>query len=478
LTAAHAALASALAPALFLALAPAAGCQSRVHFSADEIGAHRMLDHAPPGFMLGAATSAHQIEGGTHNDWTEWEKGRYPDGAPHVLDGASAARADDSWNLWPADISALQLIGANTYRLGVEWSRLEPEEGAWDQASAARYRQMLAALVAAKVKPMVTLHHFTLPLWLARRGGWEWEGAPAAFAAFAARAAAAFGGEVDLWCTINEPNVFVAKGYLAAQWPPGVKDPSRAARVMAALMKGHALAARAIRAADTTDADGDGRPTSIGIAQNMRIFDPASMNPIDGIVAGVADSFYNEAFSEAVATGRIRVHIPRVVDIDEPYPELEGTFDYLGINYYTRDFVIGHLTGGEPYVVTAPHELPRNDMGWEIYPEGLYRLLVRSAHYGWPLFVTENGIADGRGDRRPAFIRSHIFALDRARAEGVNVIGYLYWSLMDNFEWSHGYRGRFGLFTVDFEFDPALTRRPTAAVETFQEAARNIGALP
>jgi beta-glucosidase len=257
-----------------------------------------------------------------------------------------------------------------------------------------------------------------------------------------------------------------------------VKDPQRAARVMAALMKGHALAARAIRAADIIDADGDGHPTSIGIAQNLRVFDPASMNPVDGIVAGVADGFYNEAFSEAVATGRIRVHIPRVVDIDEPYPALEGTFDYLGINYYTRDFIIGHLFGGEPYAVTAPHDLPRNDMGWEIYPEGLYRLLVRSAHYGWPLFVTENGIADGRGDRRPGFIRSHIFALDRARAEGVNVIGYLYWSLMDNFEWSHGYRGRFGLFTVDFEFDPALTRRPTAAVDTFQEAARNIGALP
>jgi beta-glucosidase len=117
-------------------------------------------------------------------------------------------------------------------------------------------------------------------------------------------------------------------------------------------------------------------------------------------------------------------------------------------------------------------------MGWEIYPEGLYRLLVRYARFGWPLFVTENGIADGRGVQRADFIRAHLYALDRARAEGIDVIGYLYWSLIDNFEWSHGYRGRFGLFTIDFEFDPALTRRPTAAVPLFQEAARQIGSLP
>ena len=455
----------------------AGGCRSRVHFSPEAIAAHRLLDGAPSSFMLGAATSAHQVEGGTHNDWTEWEAGRYPDGEPHVLDRASAARADDSWNLWRADLASLQLIGANTYRLGIEWSRLEPEEGVWDQAAAGRYREMLQALVAAKIKPMVTLHHFTLPLWLARRGGWEWPGAPAAFAAFAARAGAAFGASVDLWCTINEPNVFVAKGYLAGQWPPGVKDPRRAGEVMRALMKGHALAAAALRRADTVDADGDGHATRVGIAQNLRIFDPATGNPVDGIVAGIAGAFYNDAFLDGVATGRIRISIPRAIDIDEPYPALAGTFDYLGVNYYTREFVIGHLRGPEHYAATAPPGLPRNDMGWEIYPEGLYRLLMRYATYGWPLFVTENGIADNQGDRRADFIRAHIYALDRARAEGVDVIGYLYWSLMDNFEWSHGYRGRFGLFSIDFAFDPALTRRPTAAVPTFQEAARNIGAL-
>ena len=305
------------------------------------------------GFLLGAATSAHQIEGGTHNDWTEWEKGRYPDGTPHVADGASAARIADSWNLWRSDLAALQLIGANVYRLGVEWSRLEPTPGAWDEAAAARYREMFAGLRAAGITPIVTLYHFTLPTWVAARGGWDWDGAPAALAAFAGRAGAAFGGDVDWWCTINEPNVLVAKSYLAGQWPPGARDPRRAALVLAAMMRAHGLMTRALREQDRADADGDGHATRIGIAQNLRIFDPHSAHPVDGIVAGVADWFYDESFLDAVTLGRIRVVLPGVIDIDEPFPLLAGSFDYLGINYYTRDLIVGQL-GGERRTTRSP----------------------------------------------------------------------------------------------------------------------------
>ena len=255
---------------------PRAGsrCGRPIAFSAADVAAAPPLAGAPRGFFLGAATSAHQIEGGTHNDWTEWEKGRYPDGTPHVAGGASAARIADSWNLWRSDVAALQLIGANAYRLGVEWSRLEPSPGAWDEAAAARYREMFAGLRAAGITPIVTLYHFTLPTWVAARGGWDWDGAPAALAAFAGRAGAAFGDSVDWWCTINEPNVLVAKSYLAGQWPPGARDPRRAALVLAATMRAHGLMTRALREHDRVDADGDGHATRIGIAQNLRIFDP------------------------------------------------------------------------------------------------------------------------------------------------------------------------------------------------------------
>lgn len=434
-----------------------------------------MLAGAPPGFLLGAATSAHQIEGGTRNDWTEWEKGRYPDGRPHVADGGNTARAADSWNLWRSDLAALQLLGANVYRLGIEWSRLEPEPGAWDAAAAARYREMFAGLRAAGVTPFVTLYHFTLPPWVAARGGWDWEGAPAALAAFAGRAGAAFGDLVDWWCTINEPNVLVAKGYLSGQWPPGVHDPRRAGLALASLQRAHGLMAGALREHDRADADGDGWATRVGIAQNMRLFDPYSLHPSDGLVAGGADWFYNQSFLDAVTLGRVRVVLPKVIDIDEPFPALAGSFDYLGINYYTRELVVGHLGGSRPYTAAAVPDRARNDLGWEIYPEGLYRLLVRYARSGWPLIVTEAGVADGRDATRADFLRAHIYAVDRARAEGIAVGGFIYWSLIDNFEWSHGYRGHFGLYSINFA-DPILTRRPTSAVAVFQEAARNLTA--
>jgi beta-glucosidase len=459
-----------------VALTAGLGCGRPLAFSAADVAAAQPLAGAPHGFFLGAATSAYQIEGGNHSDWTEWEKGSYPDGTPHVADRASTARIADSWNLWRSDLAALQLMGANAYRLGVEWSRLEPSEGAWDEAAAARYREMFEGLRAAGITPIVTLYHFTFPVWVAARGGWDWDGTPAALAAFAGRAGAAFGGSVDWWCTLNEPNVLVAKSYLAGQWPPAARDPRRAARVLAATMRAHGLMTRALRERDRADADRDGHATRIGIAQNLRIFDPHTAHPVDGIVAGVSDWFYDESFLDAVTLGRIRVVLPGVADIDEPFPLLAGSFDYLGINYYTRDLIVGSLRGEQHYQVAAAPGQPRNDLGWEIYPEGLYRLLVRYARRGWPLFVTENGIADGRDVQRADFLRAHLYAVDRARAEGIDVIGYLHWSLIDNFEWSHGFRGRFGLFKIDFD-DPALTRRPTAAVAVFQQAARNLGTL-
>ena len=462
------------------------GCRGRVTFSQAEIDAHPMLPGLTPKFLLGVATSAYQTEGGNHNDWTAWEAANYPDGSPHIAGGATATRAADSWNLWRKDVAALEELGANVYRLGVEWSRLQPRDGAWDAAAAAHYREMLLALrngQPRRIQPMLNLYHFTLPDWVVAHGGWEWEGAPAAFAAFASRVADAFGSEVDLWCTLNEPNVYISKAYMAGQWPPGVKDPKRAARVLARLLQAHGLAAAALRAHDVVDADGDGAAARIGLAHNMIVFDPASSGPLDVLVARGADRFYNQDILTALQSGRIRISLPTVISIDEPAPLLVGSLDWLGLNYYTRQKVASRLfsahdASGSPYQVVVDASRPHNDMGWEIYPEGLYRMLVRVQAFGWPILVAESGVADRAGTVRPGFIRSHIYALDRARAEGVNVIGYMHWSLMDNFEWSHGYGGRFGLYTIDFDGDPGLERRPTPAVATFQELARNIRLLP
>jgi beta-glucosidase len=483
--------AAALASCLAAVVTAAGGCRrdDGPRFDAAEVARHRPFEGLDSRFFLGVASSAYQTEGGNHNDWSAWEGGRFPDGRPHVADGASAARAADSWNLWRQDVRAVQELGANMYRLGVEWSRLEPTEGGWDEAAAAHYAEVLDALRAAqpqRVIPMLNLWHFTLPAWVAAKGGWEWPGAPAAFAAFAARVADRFGDRVDWWCTLNEPNVYAAKAYLTAEWPPEVADPRRAARVLAALLQAHAAAAAALRAHDHAVAEG-GVPAHVGLAHSVRLFDPASAwNPLDRLVADAADAFFNRAVVDAVATGEIRIHIPRAVDLDVPAPGLRGSFDYLGINYYTRDLLSARLRGvvaagagdRRPFVAVPHPEHARTDMDQEIYPEGFYRVLTRFGAYGWPVLVTENGMADRTGERRPAFIREHVYALDRARADGVRIIGYLYWSLTDNFEWAHGYRGRYGLYAIDFENDPALRRRRTAAVDTFREMAAGLGLRP
>jgi len=440
-----------------------------------------VLQHAPPGFFFGAAESAYQTEGGNENDWTDWEQGSYPDGRPHVKGGVTAARTTDAWNDWPEDVAAAQTLGANMLRVGLEWSRLEPREGEWNEEAVARYRAFFRALRRAaprSIEPMVTLWHFTLPRWLAQRGGWEAPDALDVFARYVRKVAASFGDEVDWWCTLNEPNVFVAKGYLAAEWPPGVKDPLRAARVLATLLRAHGRAAAELRAVDRTDADGDGHPTRIGLAHNVRIFDPASSHPADALAAAVADTFYNETTVDAVATGRVRIRLPGAVTLDEPAPELLGSFDYLGLNYYTRDFIQGPRWGGAPYQPVRRPGLPRTDMGWEIYPAGLERLLLRYRHRVWPLFVTENGLADREGHQRSTFLLAHLSAVDRALEQGAPVIGYLFWSLTDNFEWSHGFEGRFGLFAVDFAHRPFPSRTATAAVTTFAAVASSLGRDP
>ena len=412
-----------------------------------------MLAGAPRGFFLGAATSAHQIEGGTRNDWTEWEKGHYPDGTPHVADGASAARIADSWNLWRSDLAALQLIGANAYRLGIEWSRLEPTPGAWDAAAAARYREMFLGLRAAGITPIVTLYHFTLPTWVAERGGWDWDGAPAALAAFAGRAGAAFGDVVDWWCTINEPNVLVAKGYLAAQWPPGVprSAPGRAG-AGGADARARARDARAARERSRRRRRRRSRDRALGsprtCASSIRIRRSPSTASWPAPPTG---STTNRSWMQS-RSGASASCCPGSSTSTSPSRRWRAA-STTSASTTTRAI---WSSGGS----TAPTRTSRRGAR-ETAQRSRLGDLSRKASTGCS-FATRtaagrcrhrDGVADGRDVQRADFLRAHLHAVDRARAEGIDVIGYLYWSLIDNFEWSHGTRGRFGLFKIDFD-DP------------------------
>jgi beta-glucosidase len=359
----------------------------------------------------------------------------------------------------------------------VEWARLQPTPDTWDEAALERYQQWARLLRQRGITPLVTLYHFTLPTWVMDAGGWENPATIDAFEAYSARVAEALGGDVDWWCTINEPNVYAVLGYLDGEWPPGKQDMKAASEVLANLIEAHARAARQLRAKDTVDSDGDGFATRIGLAHHVRVFQPATGTSADTLVAGLTDSFFNESVPDALRTGRIRLSVPGQVSLEREVADLKGSIDYFGINYYTRDYVrqyFGEASLSRQYV---PRGREKNDLGWEIYPEGLYLFLTRYEKFGLPLIVTENGMPDTGGGQRPYYLQSHVYAVEQAVAKGADVRGYFHWSLLDNFEWAEGYEPKFGLFSVDLE-SPEKTRTETPAVATFQDIARNLGLTP
>ncbi|HZA50513.1 MAG TPA: family 1 glycosylhydrolase [Myxococcaceae bacterium] len=453
-------------------------CEGRVRFSPEDIARADLGNGLPSGFLLGAATASAQVEGGLDNNWTDWAAGSYPDGRPHIEGGQQIGLSTDSWNKFSThDLPALVQLKANSYRLSIEWSRVEPSRGAFDQTAIDRYSGWMKALRANGITPMVTLNHFSLPKWVVEQGGWESDQTAIDFEAYAARMAQALGADVDLWCTINEPNVYAVLGYLDGVWPPGVEDGARMARVIDKQIDGHARAARALREHDLDDADGDGKATMIGIAHHMFGFQPASSSILDTMVAGATDDFFNESVVRAVLTGRVDLVVPGVIEIHREAPLAKGSFDYLGLNYYRREFLRADLGRTQLAVSFVPEGEPTNDLGWSLYPEGFYAMLVRASRWELPVFVTENGTAANEpgSDGHREFLRDHVYAMERAIADGANVRGYYYWSLMDNFEWDHGYNPKMGLFRVNFD-DPDLTRVPTSAVELFAEIATRAAA--
>ncbi|HEY0093313.1 MAG TPA: family 1 glycosylhydrolase, partial [Archangium sp.] len=321
----------------------------------------------PSGFLLGAATASHQVEGGNANDWSEWEKGSFPDGTSHIKHGDVSGAACDSWNRFASDVSLLRELGANAYRLSVEWSRLEPEEGAWNEAAADRYLEWMRLLRAQGIQPMVTLNHFTLPRWVASQGGWTNEKTVEWIAAFTRRVARKLGTEVDLWCTLNEPNVLMTFGYMQGTWPPGLKDGKLGLQVLARQIRAHARMARELREHDTVDADGDGQATRVGLAHHVRIFQPATRSPIDRVLAGFTDRLFNQLLVDVHRTGRIQMTVPGMADLDEAVPDLKGSYDYLGLNYYSRDMVRADFSSPTLSRQYVAEGRPVNDLGWDVY---------------------------------------------------------------------------------------------------------------
>ncbi len=430
----------------------------RVEFAAADLA--RPAAPLPAGFLWGTATAAHQVEGGNTNDWTRFETQ-----AATIERGETSAVGADGWNRMTDDIALMKKIRANAYRFSIEWSRLEPTEGTWNEAAWERYAAFAQALRAGGVTPMVTLLHFTLPQWMADRGGATAPDFADRFSRFAAEAGKRLGPDVDLWVTLNEPNVQMYMGYVAGGWPPQRKSPADAVKAYLGLLRAHAAASKALHAADP-----GGR---VGVANNLMLLEPRSRLVLtDWLGASFLDQFWNWAFADAIRDGRARLRLPGA-SVDEAMPELGGTTDYFGLNYYFR-YLVRLAPGTAEALRLTPgpglvSEIGGKDPMGDSPPEALY-LLMREAwkRYGQPIYITEGGIADEKGTMRGTLLRGQRLAIDRALADGIAVKGYLHWTLLDNFEWEKGYRPRFGLYHVDRQ---TLERTPAGGSEVFAELA-------
>lgn len=423
----------------------------------------------PDGFRWCVSTSAHQIEGANSaSDWWEWEQ--IPG---HIANGDRSTYADDHWNRVDEDIALMQSLHVTDYRMTVEWSKIEPQEGQYDNAAILHYKDEVQKLQFHGIQPLITLQHVTFPDWVRKKGGFEWSGIDEAFAGYVSLVYREIAPTVRDFVTINEPTVSLASGYIGGVYPPGEKRQlSGLVPVIRGILRAHAKAYHVLHQL----AAQSGRTVRVGMAHALRTEDP--YNPwslADIIVSSIADSAWNWAIPEAMETGRIRLQALWFINVNEKIEGLKGTQDFVGVNYYSGDLI--QFSFKEDYIARQRKNLPKSDLGWDIYPRGLYRILKRAAHKfpGKPIMITENGIADANDSKRPKYIYDHLQAVQQAIHEGARVEGYCEWSLMDNFEWADGYTPRFGLFEVDYK---TFERHPRASAQLFGEIARTNSLIP
>jgi len=396
-------------------------------------------------FLWGSATSSHQVEGYcTNNNWYKFESAVDEQGKPRILNGQKAGIASDHWNHYEEDIRLMKALSLNAYRFSVEWSKIEPEQGKFDEKALDHYEQVVGELLANGIEPMITLHHFTDPLWFEAQGAFLQENSPEIFASFVEKVIVRLGPKVKLWCTINEPSVYSLQGYFKTHFPPAVKDPQNVGRVFLNLLLAHTAAYQCIKKLQPQ--------AQVGLVAALVIYDsPNWWNLLDVMLARSFNRSMNASHLAYLVHGFFSFSLPGTARVSYTN-DIKDAFDFVGLNYYTRFFQKFTLSGdGRSREVTKARPEKLTDMRWEIYPEGLYRCLKFITGYtAKPIYITENGIADDSDTKRAGFIEDHLNVLNKAVADGMNIRGYFYWSLLDNFEWAWGFERRFGLYHVDY----------------------------
>jgi beta-glucosidase len=391
----------------------------------------------PAGFLWGVATAAHQVEGNnTNNDWWRWEQqpGR-------IVDSSRSGAANEWWSGRAEDDLRLAAeLGINAQRLSLEWSRLEPAPGQYDEAAFARYRQILQHMGELGMARSVTLYHFTLPLWAAEMGSWLNPALPEQFGRFAGECMRRLGDLVEWWATINEPMILIYQAYVGRRWPPALGSMRAGRAALANLLRGHHAAYLAAKQVNPA--------AQVGIVFNLPVFDPSTSSLWNRTAASLQRWAMNDIQLHALWRGKLEAPLAFPA---EPLPAGPNAADWYGLNYYGRYQVRFDLTRpGELFGRHVQETVRSGENDWgEIYPQGLTRQLLLLAARGKPLFVTENGIFDGADRRRPAYLLRHLQAVYEAIQLGADVRGYFHWTLLDNFEWAEGWTTPFGLIAVD-----------------------------
>jgi len=397
----------------------------------------------PKKFLWGAATSAHQVEGNTHNQWSVWELENAKSKAAQAkfqfedLDNWKAieveakdphnyvsGRGVDHYSLYEEDFDLLQKMHMNAFRFSIEWSRVEPEEGAWNAEAVEHYKSYAANLKKRGIEPIVTLFHFTLPVWFAARGGFEHRSNVAYFVRFAERIIQELGTHVRFVITLNEPEIYAGESYYAGNWPPNRTKKVTFWRVLRNLAYAHNQAAKAIHKLN--------RRYKVSIAKNSAYFYAGDDAWLSRKSTDLFQYFQDDYFLKKTVK----------------------TCDFLGVNYYFSNRVYGYRTHNPDVRVS--------DLGWDLSPANIQHALERlDEKYHLPILITENGVADDNDEHRQWWITQTLLGMQKAMDNGVRLEGYLHWSLLDNFEWDKGFWPHFGLASVDRK-TKARTLRPSA----------------
>ncbi|NLA42651.1 glycoside hydrolase family 1 protein [Candidatus Saccharibacteria bacterium] len=397
----------------------------------------------PKSFLWGAATSAHQVEGGNHNQWTVWEQESarsLATQAAHKFDDLPgwsrnkrlastpanyvSARAVDHYRRYKEDFDLLEKMNMNSFRFSVEWSRVEPEEGVWNAAELAHYKSYVTELRKRGIEPILTLFHFTLPVWFAKKGGFLKRKNVDYFVRFAEKVMSELGSSVRFVITINEPTVYAGESFKQGVWPPNLQSTRLLLKVLRNLAYAHKKATKTIKSVQSR--------AKVSIAHN---------------------STYVYAGDDAVLS-RISASVTQWALDDYFLRKVYKSCDFLGINYYFSSRIYG-------YRIHNPNR-QLSDLGWDLAPENIEYALVRLwDKYKLPIMITENGIADEMDEMRKPWLVKTIAGIHNAMKSDVKVIGYMHWSLLDNFEWAYGRWPRFGLAAVDYRTQKR-TLRPSA----------------